>query len=122
MADDELMSIGQFANLSGLSIHALRHYDEVGLLAPAQIDPTSGYRRYRRDQVRPAHLIRALRWIDLPIEEIRRVIDDGESRHARDILAARRRRLERRRDLLTAQIGDIDRFQMKDIPGVCRVK
>jgi predicted enzyme related to lactoylglutathione lyase len=78
VADDELMTIGQFANLSGLSVHALRHYDDVGLLAPAQIDPASGYRRYRRDQLGRARLIRALRWTDLPIEEIRHVIDDED--------------------------------------------
>lgn len=113
MAADELMTIGQFANLSGLSIHALRHYDDVGLLAPARIDPASGYRRYRRDQLGRARLIRALRWTDLPIEEIRQVIDDGESQRARDIFAAHRRRLERRRDLLSTQIGDTDRFQRK---------
>ena len=115
MADDELLTIGQFAHLSGLSIHALRHYDDVGLLAPVQIDPVSGYRRYRLDQVRPARLIRALRWIDLPIEEIRRVVSKGDNQAARDILAIHRRRLERRRDLLTAQIGDVDRFQTRGI-------
>lgn len=115
MADDELMTIGQFAHLSGLTIHALRHYDDVGLLAPAHIDSASGYRRYRRDQVGRARLIRELRWIDLPIEEIRRVVDDGGSGLAEDILAAHRRRLERQRGLLTAQIGDIDRFQTRGI-------
>ena len=113
MADDELMTIGQFANLSGLSVHALRHYDEVGLLDPAHIDPASGYRRYRRDQLGRARLIRALRWVELPIEEIRQVVDDRQSQHTRDVLAAHRRRLERRRDLLSAQIGDVNRFQRK---------
>jgi predicted enzyme related to lactoylglutathione lyase len=64
--DDELMTIGRFAQLSGLSIGTLRHYDEVGLLAPAETDPASGYRRYRRDQLRRTWLIRSLRWLDLP--------------------------------------------------------
>lgn len=57
--------------LPGLSIHALRHYDDVSLLIPAHTDPQTGYLRYRRDQIPLAHLIRELRWIDLPIEEIR---------------------------------------------------
>ncbi|HEX5402254.1 MAG TPA: MerR family transcriptional regulator [Pseudonocardiaceae bacterium] len=48
----------------------MRHYDDVGLLVPADVDPSPGYRRYGRDQVRLARLIRSLRWIDLPIEEI----------------------------------------------------
>lgn len=49
MEDDEAMTIGRFARLTGLSIGTLRHYDEVGLLLPASVDPVSGYRRYRRD-------------------------------------------------------------------------
>lgn len=47
--DGGLLSIGRFARLSGLSIGALRHYDEIGLLAPAETDRVTGYRRYRRD-------------------------------------------------------------------------
>jgi len=71
VAAEELMTIGRFARISGLSVHTLRHYDDIGLLAPAQTHPLTGSRRYRRDQVRQARLIQALRWIDLPIEEIR---------------------------------------------------
>ena len=72
--NDELMSIGRFARLSGVSVHALRHYDDVGLLAPAEVEAGSGYRRYRAGQIQHARLIRALRWIDLPIEQIRQVL------------------------------------------------
>jgi DNA-binding transcriptional MerR regulator len=42
--NDELITIGRFAQLSGLSIGTLRHYDEVCLL-PAEVNPESGYRR-----------------------------------------------------------------------------
>jgi DNA-binding transcriptional MerR regulator len=42
----DLMSIGEFARLSRLSAKALRLYDELGLLPPAQVDPGSGYRWY----------------------------------------------------------------------------
>jgi DNA-binding transcriptional MerR regulator len=57
VGDAELMTIGRFARLTGLSIHALRHYDDVSLLIPAHTDPQTGYRRYERDQIRLAHLI-----------------------------------------------------------------
>lgn len=77
MTGDEVMTIGRFARISGLSIHTLRHYDDVGILVPAEVDPESGYRRYRRDQVRQARLIQALRWIDLPVEEIRTALADS---------------------------------------------
>ena len=104
-----MMKIGRFARLTGLSVGTLRHYDEVGLLSPASVDPASGYRRYRRGQAQRARQIRMLRWDDLPIEEIRQVIDDPTGAVARDVLARHRRRLERRRDLLTARIRDADR-------------
>jgi DNA-binding transcriptional MerR regulator len=120
---DELMTIGRFAQLSGLSIGTLRHYDEVCLLVPAEVDPESGYRRYRRDQLRRTWLIKVLRWLDLPIEEIRQVIDDETT--ATEVLARHRRRLERKQSLLAAQIGDAARFIEKgitvpQIPSGCR--
>ena len=71
MPDHGLITIGQFARLSGLSVHSLRHCDDVGLLAPAVVDHDTGYRRYRRDQIGLARLIVALRWVDLPIHQIR---------------------------------------------------
>ncbi len=42
---DDVLSIGRFARLSGLSIGALRHYDELGLLVPAEVDRSTSYRR-----------------------------------------------------------------------------
>jgi DNA-binding transcriptional MerR regulator len=113
--DDELMTIGRFARLTGLSVSTLRHYDEVGLLPPASVDPMSGYRRYRRDQAGRARQIAMLRWDDLPIEEIRQVIDDPAGNVAHDVLARHRCRLERQRDLLTARIRDADRFIQEGI-------
>ena len=83
------MTIGRFARLTGLSIHALRHYDDVSLLVPAHTDPQTGYRHYGHDQIRQAHLIRELRWIDLPIEEIRQVL--AEAGQAGSVLAGHRR-------------------------------
>lgn len=44
-----LLSIGDFSKMTHLSIKALRHYHDVGLLAPAEVDRTSGYRYYRPD-------------------------------------------------------------------------
>jgi len=58
---DELIPIGGFARLAGLSIGALRHYDELGILQPADVDRFTAYRRYRRDQLETARTIRRLR-------------------------------------------------------------
>ena len=73
-----LIPIGQFAAASRLSAKALRLYDENGLLPPARIDPESGYRSYRIDQLRSATLIRLLRAAGMPLVEIRRVLEDPD--------------------------------------------
>ena len=70
-----LLSIGDFARATHLSVKALRHYDDIGLLVPAEVDPSSGYRRYRAAQVPSAHLIRRLRDLDMPLPEIGRVLN-----------------------------------------------
>jgi DNA-binding transcriptional MerR regulator len=113
--NDELMTIGRFARLTDLPIGTLRHYDEVGLLLPASVDSSSGYRRYRREQARRARQIAMLRWDGLPIEEIRQVIDDPAGAAVHDVLTRHRRRLERQRDLLTAQLRGADRFLQEGI-------
>ena len=66
----ERMTIGEFATATWLSPKALRLYDRKGLLRPDSVDPDSGYRRYRPDQVETARLITLLRRIDMPLEEI----------------------------------------------------
>jgi predicted enzyme related to lactoylglutathione lyase len=108
--DDELMTIGRFARMSGVSIHALRHYDEVALLAPAQVDAASGYRHYRPDQIQRARLIRALRGMDLPIEGIRQILAAGSDDEIRGVLIQHRERLERERGHLSTRIDDVTDF------------
>ena len=69
---DDLLTIGRVARLSGLTTKALRHYDRVGVLRPAEVAGTSGYRLYRREQVEQARQIRILRELELPLDENRR--------------------------------------------------
>lgn len=70
----KLFSIGAFANLTRLSIKALRLYDQLGLLQPYHIDPQSGYRYYEIEQLSNARMIRNLRDMDMPLATIRRVL------------------------------------------------
>lgn len=71
---DVLLSIGDFSKMTYLSVKALRYYHDVGLLEPADIDPTSGYRRYAVGQVATAQAIRRFRDLDMPIEDVRLVL------------------------------------------------
>lgn len=83
MDTTELLSIGRFARLAGVSVGALRHYDELELLTPASVNPETGYRSYARSQVDTARLIRHLRELELPLGEIRSVLTaDADGRTA----------------------------------------
>lgn len=102
MSNDE-MSISAFSRRSLLSIKALRIYDESGLLRPHRVKGNSGYRYYSEDQLETARLISLLRKLDMPLAEIRNLLDSpvGDSG---DALAAwwqhEEERMDARRDLL----------------------
>jgi protein phosphatase len=68
---DDLMTIGEFSDRSGLSAKRLRTYAAEGLLAPAAVDPGSGYRYYSPGQLADARLIDALRQAGVPLADIR---------------------------------------------------
>jgi DNA-binding transcriptional MerR regulator/effector-binding domain-containing protein len=68
------LSIGDFSRMTHLSIKALRHYHEVGLLEPAAIDPSSAYRYYEPEQVATAQVIRRFRDLGMPVDEIKAVL------------------------------------------------
>jgi DNA-binding transcriptional MerR regulator len=89
---DELIAIGRFARLSGLTVGALRHYDKLGVLQPAAIDGETGYRRYRSDQLPQAWAIARLRALELSLDQIRELLASGDL----DVLRQHRARLEAR--------------------------
>jgi DNA-binding transcriptional MerR regulator len=79
------MPIGDFSRATRLTAKALRFYHRVGLLEPAAVDPGTRYRRYAPEQIDVARVIHHLRSVDMPIEEVRRVLaatDEGERRAA----------------------------------------
>ncbi|MEV8375737.1 MerR family transcriptional regulator [Kribbella sp. NPDC056861] len=69
------VTIGEFSRLTHLSVKTLHHYHEIGLLAPARIDASSGYRRYATTQVPVAQLIRRLRDLQMPLAQVRSVVE-----------------------------------------------
>ncbi len=89
-----LLPIGRFARLSGLTVKALRHYDALGLLSPARIDPTTRHRWYSPDQLEPGRRIRRLRELDLPLPAVRAALAAPDG--GRELLIAYRRDVEAR--------------------------
>jgi DNA-binding transcriptional MerR regulator len=94
--DDELLPIGRFAREAGLTIGALRHYDEEGVLVPADVDAATGYRRYRRDQLQMARAVAVLRDLELSLPAIRALLEADEPDRRATILREERVRLEAR--------------------------
>ena len=70
----DLLSIGAFAELTRLSLKALRLYDQLDILRPRHVDPQTGYRYYEPDQLPSARMIRNMRDMDMPLAIIRRVL------------------------------------------------
>ena len=48
-----MLQIGEFSKICQVSVKTLRHYDKIGLLAPAEVDRFTGYRYYRVEQIDP---------------------------------------------------------------------
>ena len=74
LSDDGMLSSGGFARRSGLSPKALRLYERIGLLRPAEVDDVNGYRRYHETQLYAARLIALLRRLDMPLAQIANVV------------------------------------------------
>jgi DNA-binding transcriptional MerR regulator/effector-binding domain-containing protein len=75
MSDERPLSIGEFSSLTGLSHRAIRWYDREGLIEPSTVDPRTGYRSYLPAQVAVGRLVAVLRRADVPLVDVRTVLD-----------------------------------------------
>lgn len=65
-----VFKIGEFSKLSQVPVKTLRYYDEIGLLRPAQVDESSGYRLYSLDQLPRLNMLLALRDLGFKLEQV----------------------------------------------------
>jgi DNA-binding transcriptional MerR regulator len=115
---DELIPIGRFARLSGLSVGALRHYDELDLLRPADTDRWTGYRRYRHEQLGTARTIARLRELEVPLEEIRAVLATDDPIERAGVLRSHRARIEARTNRLQRVLHQVSQLADRKEPVV----
>ncbi|HSG48900.1 MAG TPA: MerR family transcriptional regulator [Longimicrobiales bacterium] len=91
---DTRLKVGALARETGLTVRALHHYEEIGLLLPRERTP-AGHRLYGVDEVGRLHQIASLRQLGLSLEEIRAALDrPGAS--LEQVLALQMERLRRR--------------------------
>ncbi len=84
----KLLTVKQVAKISGVSVRALHHYDEIGLLKPASTG-RNGYRYYGRDELLRLQQILLHRELDIPLGEIRTILDDPEFNQLEALFAQR---------------------------------
>jgi DNA-binding transcriptional MerR regulator len=89
------VSIGDFSVMTGLSKKALRHYHDIGILAPAHIDEYTGYRYYDTSQVDNAHIIRRFRALDMSIPDIKALLSTADANARTEIITNHLQQMER---------------------------
>jgi DNA-binding transcriptional MerR regulator len=127
----DYLSIGDFSRATHMTVKTLRHYHQVGLLEPAEVDPDTGYRRYSTGQIPVAQVISRLRALDMPLPEIQGVLSAPDVGTRSRRIAAHLNRLEEQlgrtqsavaslRDMLTAPPpGDVPaRIELRSVSGV----
>ena len=97
--------VQEFAELSGVTVRALHHYDRLGLLRPARTE--SGYRMYGVRDLERLEQIVALKFLGIPLKQIKPLLERDASKLPDALLAAKRRALEEKRRRLDLAIGAI---------------
>ncbi|HUN33439.1 MAG TPA: MerR family transcriptional regulator [Trebonia sp.] len=88
------LSIGDFSRATHLSVKMLRHYHQLGLLEPSDVDTDTGYRRYTTDQIPAAQVIRRFRDLDMPLDQIRAVLVAPDLSARNRLISAHLRQLQ----------------------------
>jgi len=90
-----MFTIGDFARHGRVSVRMLRHYDALGLLRPARVDPDSGYRSYEAGQLARLNRIIALKDLGFTLEQVGALLDERVGiEQLRGMLRLRRAELE----------------------------
>jgi len=104
-----MFAIGDFAKHGRVSVRMLRHYDAIGLLRPAQVDPSTGYRNYEVGQLAELNQIVALKNLGFTLEQVRTMIADSLSpTEVRAMLTMRRAELESELAERSARLAEVE--------------
>jgi DNA-binding transcriptional MerR regulator len=125
----DYLSIGDFSRATHMTVKTLRHYHQVGLLEPAEVDPHTGFRRYATGQIRVAQVIRRFRDLGMPLEEIQQVLSAADLPTRNERIIAHLGRLEEElgrtrwavaslRDLLAPPAACPARVGLRSVPPV----
>jgi DNA-binding transcriptional MerR regulator len=110
-----MLKIGEFSRLSQVTVKTLHHYDEMGLLRPAQTDPFTNYRYYTLDQLPRLHTIMALKELGLSLEEIGQLLlDDLSTEQIRGMYRLKQAELRQRVHEEQARLAQVE-FRLRQL-------
>jgi DNA-binding transcriptional MerR regulator len=101
------LNIGDFSRMTHLSVKALRHYHDIGLLVPVAVDPSSGYRQYDLDQVPIAQVIRRLRDLGMGLEDVKRVLEAPDVDRRNQAIVSHLHRMESELEQTKANVASL---------------
>ncbi|PZG22892.1 MerR family transcriptional regulator [Spongiactinospora gelatinilytica] len=119
-----MFTIGDFATMGRVSIRMLRHYDAIGLLRPARVDPASGYRYYEAGQLKRLNRLVALKDLGFTLAEVAKIVDaDVGTAELRGMLRLRQAQVAQQIAADTARLARIEaRLRMIEKEGAMSTK
>ncbi len=114
----DLLSIGEFARTTHLSVKTLRRYHESGLLEPAVVDDGSGYRYYTVEQIPTAQVIVRFRQLGMPTREVAAVLATADPDARAALIAGHLERLEGQLDETRRAVASLRRLLAPEPPAV----
>src|ERR671911_572160 len=108
--DVRVLAIGEFSRLTHLSVRTLRRYHDAGLLEPAAVDSTTGYRYYGADQIPIAQVIHRLRELDVPLSDVQNILRSPDPGTRAALVADHLQRLEFELDRTRAAVASLRRL------------
>jgi DNA-binding transcriptional MerR regulator len=112
----EWIVAGDFSRMTHLSVKALRHYHDVGVLEPAAIDQYTGYRSYHAAQVPAAQIIRRLRDLGMPLDGIAAVLSAPDVETRNKEIAGHLARMERQLAETQASVASLRALLTVPVP------
>ncbi|MGO8961368.1 MAG: MerR family transcriptional regulator [Streptosporangiaceae bacterium] len=104
-----MFSIGEFARYGRISVRMLRHYDEIGLLQPARVDPGTAYRFYEARQLSDLNRIIALKDLGFTLQQVRAILDQRiGAAELRGMLILRRAEIHAQIEAETARLSRVE--------------
>jgi DNA-binding transcriptional MerR regulator len=104
------LTIGDFSRMTHLSVKALRHYHQIGLLEPVAVDPESGYRIYDVEQVPTAQVIRRLKDLGMALDDVKRVLQAPDVNTRNHAIVDHLQRMESELEQTKANVASLRRL------------